>query len=64
MNIKLERIKLDLTQKKLAKKVGISHVTLSKIEKGNYENLTFKTMRKLAEALDTTVQELFFSENE
>lgn len=64
MKIKLARVKLGLTQKELAKKVGISHVTLSKIEKGNYENLTLRTMLKLAEALDTTVQELFFSEEE
>lgn len=64
MKIKLARIKLELTQKELAKKVGISHVTLSKIERGIYENLTFKTMKKLAKALDTTVQELFFSEEE
>ncbi|WP_415287171.1 helix-turn-helix transcriptional regulator [Clostridium perfringens] len=64
MKIKLARVKLGLTQKELAKKVGISHVTLSKIEKGNYENLTLRTMLKLADALDTTVQELFFSEEE
>ncbi|XZK13554.1 helix-turn-helix transcriptional regulator [Clostridium perfringens] len=64
MKIKLARVKLGLTQKELAKKVGISHVTLSKIEKGNYENLTLKTMLNLASALDTTVQELFFSEEE
>lgn len=64
MKIKLARVKLGLTQKELAKKVGISHVTLSKIEKGNYENLTLRTMLKLAKALDTTVQELFFSDEE
>lgn len=64
MKVKLARITLCLTQKELAKKVGISHVTLSKIEKGNYENLTYKTMKKLAKALGTTVQELFFSEEE
>lgn len=64
MKIKLARVKLGLTQKELAKKVGISHVTLSKIEKGNYENLTLRTMLKLAAALDTTVQELFFSDEE
>lgn len=64
MKIKLLRVKLGLTQKELAKKVCISHVTLSKIEKGNYENLTLRTMLKLADALDTTVQELFFSDEE
>lgn len=62
MNIKLKRISKDLTQKELAKKVGISNVTLSKIEKGNYENITLKTMIKLAKELNTTVQELFFGD--
>ena len=64
MNIKLKRISKELTQKELANKVGISHVTLSRIEKGSCENITLKTMKKLAEALDTTVQDLFFSEEE
>lgn len=62
MKIKLKRISMGLTQKELANKVGISHVTLSRIEKGSYENITLRTMLKLADALDTTVQELFFSE--
>lgn len=64
LNIKLKRISMGLTQKELAHKVGISHVTLSRIEKGAYENITLRTMLKLAEALDTTVQELFFSDEE
>lgn len=64
MKIKLKRISKELTQKELARKVGISHVTLSRIEKGSYENITLKTMKKLAKALDTTVQDLFFSEEE
>ena len=64
MKIKLKRISKGLTQKELANKVGISHVTLSKFEKGSYENITLRTMLKLASALDTTVQELFFSDEE
>ncbi|MBO3342153.1 helix-turn-helix transcriptional regulator [Clostridium perfringens] len=64
MKIKLKRISKGLTQKELANKVGISHVTLSKFERGSYENITLRTMLKLAAALDTTVQELFFSDEE
>ena len=64
LNIKLKRISKGLIQKELAHKVGISHVTLSRIEKGAYENITLRTMLKLAEVLDTTVQELFFSDEE
>lgn len=62
MNIKLKRISINLTQKELAKKAGISNVTLSKFEKGNYENITLKTMKKIAKALGTTVEELFLTE--
>lgn len=61
MNVKLARIKAGLTQKKLAALVGISHVTLSKIESGNYDSVTKATMIKIAKALNSTVQELFFS---
>ena len=64
MTIKLARIKLGLTQKELARKFGISHVNLSRIEKGNYENIILKTMKKLAKALDTTIQDLFFASEE
>ncbi|MDU4830434.1 MAG: helix-turn-helix transcriptional regulator [Clostridium perfringens] len=45
MNIKLKRISMGLTQKELAHKVGISHVTLSRIEKGAYENITLIQMK-------------------
>ncbi|MDY4421430.1 helix-turn-helix transcriptional regulator [Clostridium perfringens] len=64
LKIKLRRISKGLTQKELANKVGISHVTLSKFENGSYENITLRTMLKLAAALDTTVHELFFSDEE
>ncbi|WP_317312265.1 hypothetical protein [Clostridium thermobutyricum] len=36
--------------------------TLVKLEKGNYKTLKYPLMIKLANALDTTVQELFFSD--
>lgn len=64
MNVKLARIKAGLTQKELAAKVGLSNVTIVKIEKGNYDSITRISMIKLAKALNTTVQELFFNDEE
>lgn len=64
MNLKLARIKMGLTQKQLAQLVGLSNVTISHIEKGNDDTVTKATMVKIAKVLNTTVQELFFSECE
>ncbi|MBD7915223.1 helix-turn-helix domain-containing protein [Clostridium sp. Sa3CUN1] len=64
MNVKLARIKAGLTQKELAALIGLSNVTIVKIEKGNYDSLTRATMIKIAKALNSDVQTLFFSEEE
>lgn len=64
MNVKLARIKLGITQKELAKRAGLSNVTLVKIERGHYENVTRSSMIKIAKALNTTPQELFFSDEQ
>lgn len=64
MNVKLARIKAGLTQKELATKVGLSNVTIVKIEKGNYNSITRASMIKIAKALNSDVQTLFFSEEE
>lgn len=64
MNIKIARVKAGLTQKRLSQKVGISHVTISKLEKGNYDGISKGNMIKIAKALNLTVQELFFSDEE
>ena len=64
MNVKLARIKAGLTQKELASLVGLSSVTIVKIEKGNYDSITRATMVKISKILNSTVQELFFSEEE
>lgn len=64
MNIKIARIKVGLTQKELAQIVGISHVTIGKLEKGNYDGISKGNMIKIAAALNSTVQELFFSNEE
>lgn len=62
VNVKLARIKKGLTQNELCKIVKIGPRKLVQIEKGNYDNVTKLLMNKLATALDSTVQELFFSE--
>ncbi len=50
-----------LTQEQLAKKAGVSRVTIALLEsKENYDTTT-KTLVKIAKALDTTVDALFFS---
>ncbi|NFL86821.1 helix-turn-helix transcriptional regulator [Clostridium botulinum] len=62
MNVKICRIIQGLSQKKLAKKVGTSNVTIVKIEKGNIDNVKFGTLKKIAEVLGTSIQELFINE--
>lgn len=64
MNVKIARIKKGLTQAELCKIVKTSPKKLVEIERGNYGNVTKSLMERIAKALDTTVQELFFSEEE
>lgn len=47
-----------LTQEELAVKADISYTSLVKIERGQVENPTIKTIQKLAIALDVSVDEL------
>lgn len=67
MNAKLARIKAGLTMEQLRKKLkddfgtGISPCTLVAIEKGQVDNVKFGTLKKLAAALGSTVEELFLS---
>ena len=62
--IKVARIQKGFTQKQLCEKVGIGVNTLVNLEKDNFQSLKYPLMIKLAKALDTTVAELFFSEEE
>ncbi|MDB1956621.1 helix-turn-helix transcriptional regulator [Clostridium tertium] len=62
--LKVARVKKGLTQEGLAKKSDVGRVTISKIERKGIENIPVYTLRKIAKALDTTVAELFFSEEE
>lgn len=62
MNVKLKRIMMNLTQKQLATKVGTSNVTIGKIENGKIDSVQFGTLKKIAAALNCSMNELFLSE--
>lgn len=62
--LKIERVKKGLTQKQLSEKSGVGRVTISNIERKGIKTTPVYILEKLAKALDTTVQELFFSEEE
>ena len=56
--IKARRIKLKLSQDKLARKADIPFSTLVKIEAGYTPNPSIETMMKIADALEVTIDEL------
>ena len=60
-NLKIARIKCNLTQKELAKSVGITNKYLSQIETGKSKNPSKPLMEKIAKVLNYSVQELFFN---
>ena len=60
MKVKIARIKKKIKQQELAEMVGISREYLWKIE-NDAANPTKTIMIKIAEILECSVQELFFS---
>ncbi len=60
MIIKLKRIEKGIKLQDFAKMLGISKVTLIRIEKGNYD-IRLSLMEKISKLLETPVQELFFT---
>lgn len=57
--IKEFRAEHGLTQEELAKKAGVRRETIVFLEKGKY-NPSLELAHKVAEALKTTLEELFF----
>jgi len=57
-NIKRLRKQKGLSQDKLAKLADITPTTLVKIESGANDNPTIKTLKKIADALEVTVNDL------
>ncbi|SFM47201.1 helix-turn-helix transcriptional regulator [Methanolobus profundi] len=60
--IKELRARYDMTQEDLAKKVGVRRETIGFLEKGKY-NPSLKLAYKVANTLETTIDELFIFED-
>ena len=61
-NLKIERIKKGFKQKELASMVGITAQYLMNLESGKATNPSIPLMKKLASALECSVEELFFND--
>lgn len=57
--LKEKRLKMRMTQEELAAKSGISRPTISLLENGELNNAKIDTLRKIAEALDSKVSDIF-----
>lgn len=57
-NIKIERMKRNLTQSQLAEMINVHEKYIGKIETGR-QNLTLKTLFKIAQALEIEMNCLF-----
>lgn len=53
------RTKAGLTQQKLAKLVGTTHSVISRLEDDDYEGHSLSMLRRIAEALESTVEVRF-----
>ncbi|SHJ99317.1 putative transcriptional regulator [Hathewaya proteolytica DSM 3090] len=62
LKLKLKRIEKGVKQKDLASNIGVSTQYLNALENGRATNPSITVMKKISELLDTSVQELFFSE--
>ena len=61
--IKEKRKEKNMTQEELATKSGVSRATISGLENGTVRATSSKTLVKLARALDTTVDQIFFQDD-
>lgn len=61
--LRIVREEKKMSQEELSRKSNVSRATISAIENsnGNY-NVTMDTLRKLANALNTTCEALFFAD--
>lgn len=54
------RLRLGMSQGELEERSGISRATISALENDPDYNTTTKTLERLAVALETTVEQIFF----
>lgn len=60
-NIKLERVRINITQAQLAEKINVSRQTINAMEAGKYVPSTVLAL-KLAQLFDIEVSEIFVLE--
>ncbi|WP_419086553.1 helix-turn-helix transcriptional regulator [Phascolarctobacterium succinatutens] len=58
--LKVRRVEMGLKQKELAEVANVSIAYMARLENGKAKNPSIEIMKKLANALKTTPQELFF----
>ena len=58
INIRKYRHKKGISQDKLSKLAGVAFHTITKIEAGNTPNPTIDTVKKIADALDVSLDDL------
>ena len=59
--IKELRIEKKMSQEELAEKSNVSRTTISTLESGSDRTVLTSTLQRIAAALDTTVDKLFFT---
>lgn len=57
--IKECRKALGMTQEELSKKAGVSTVVISQLENGTRDVITSDTMKKISQALDEPIEQIF-----
>lgn len=61
--IKEFREDLNMSQEELSEKSGVCRTTISSLENGTEKNTSTKTLLKIARALGTTVDRIFFADD-
>jgi len=61
--IKEAREAAKMTQEELAERSGVSRTTISALENGTCRSTSVSTLYKIANALDTTVDQIFFADS-
>lgn len=59
-NVKRVREARGMSQTELGRRSGLSRATIWAVESNKNDNLTTKTMVAIAQALDSTVENIFF----
>ncbi len=62
LKLKFRRIELEISQTKLAEKVGVTRQTIGLIEAGDF-NPSLKLCIAICKALDTTLNDLFWEDD-